>query len=494
MAQLTAGSAGKVVALQGKAVARTPGGGVRLLQVGDWVSQDDVIVTAQNGFVQLTSGASPSAPAPASQVVAPPADAPSQLLRGQTLSDSAGGSLQTAFRADTLAEASPFPRLPALGREALSPLALEQRSTSGRTSSDRLAPTALDQQLSTQEDTPLAIRLSGHDADGSLSRYLVVKVPTGGVMSKPGGTPIADGAVLLPAEAQQLVFSPAPDFHGNPGALQYRVLDNAGHVSAVASVAIVVAAVNDAPLPGTVPLGPDDVAIADPNPNHLPGTPDYRYSTSPGAPVAGRVQATDVDLDPVRFSTGTAPLHGNVVLQADGSFVYQASAGYQGSDQFVVRVDDGRGGVATSTVFIEVGTASPQHSDKLPSALVAADTAANHAEPSAFSLTQGVFAWSLAEPTPVSGLAGRPPHTGTLPDTLALPAIHAPLDLRDLLPGLAEELMLPGSPPAGSTTGPQATHLPSAQMLDLHLDLAMGWAWQRPAIDPLREHPGQPTD
>ena len=124
MAQLTAGSAGKVVALQGKAVARTPGGGVRLLQVGDWVSQDDVIVTAQNGFVQLTSGGSPSAPAPASQVVAPPADAPSQLLRGQTLSDSAGGSLQTAFRAETLAEASPFPRLPALGREALSPLAL----------------------------------------------------------------------------------------------------------------------------------------------------------------------------------------------------------------------------------------------------------------------------------------------------------------------------------------------------------------------------------
>jgi VCBS repeat-containing protein len=501
MAQMTADSSAKVVALQGKAVARAAGGGVRLLSLGDWVAPNDVIITAQNGFVQLASaegasaaafggGISAAAMAPmTAPVIAPLSNGPSPTSLNPNLAAPNGSSLQSAFRAEALSDASPG--LSGLARETAVSLAQEQRSVSVRNQTDRSAPTANDMRLSTSEDTPLAIRLSGHDAQGSLSRYLVLKVPTGGVLSKPGGVPISDGAVLLPAEAERLVFSPAPDFHGNPGALQYRVLDNAGKLSAVASVGLTVTAVNDAPLPGTVPLGPDDVAIADPSPQHLAGTPDYRYSTPSGTPLSGRVQATDVDLDPMRFSTATAPEHGTVVLQADGRFVYQATAGYLGSDQFVVQVDDGRGGVATSTVYLDIGTATPQSADALPHA---------------FSLSQDVFAWTLAEAAAATGPDGLGPVSGAATDTLTSAAIHAPLDLRDLLPGLAEELMLPGSPnntPAGAAFAPA---LPADNVLDLflghrldhHLDLAMGWGsaagWHRPATDPLREPPGYPAD
>ena len=183
----------------------------------------------------------------------------------------------------------------------------------------------------------------------------------------------------------------------------------------------------------------------------------------------------------------------SVLLQADGRFVYQADAGYQGSDQFVVQVDDGRGGVATSTVFIDVGTLSPQLSDKQPNAL-AAGAPASEPGMAPLDLGQGVFAWTLAEPAPTSGFEAPGQVAGAGLDMLAPAAIHAPLDLRDLLPGLAEELMLPGSPASGSAPGVHLPPLPTAQVLDLHLDLAMGGAWHRPGIDPWREHPPHPTD
>lgn len=378
MQVFTNNSPGKITAMVGKAVARSADGKLRMVTVGDWIAQDEVIVTAQNGYVQLSFDDAPRRPADQLPYPGDRSTGGSAALThpdaAPALADAAEAALRGTLRVDAVTEAlnSAVATLAASASGAGGTLgASAAQIAATRSSIDHLAPLADAARLATAEDTALPISLTGRDLDGTITAVWVVKVPTGGVLYKADGVPIADRSELTPAEAQTLVFRPAPDFHGNPGPLQFLVVDASGKLSAVATVSINVASVNDAPIPGTVPLGPDDVAIEDASPNHLAGSHDYRYATAADTAVAGRVNATDVDLDPMRFSTATSPVHGSAVVAVDGSFVYTPGTAYTGADRFVVMVDDGHGGTATSTVFIDVGphTAGPQ----------------------------GVFAWTLAE-------------------------------------------------------------------------------------------------
>ncbi|GAP35435.1 Ig-like domain-containing protein [Piscinibacter sakaiensis] len=517
-------NAGKVVALQGRAVARSPDGRLRVLQLGDWVAHDEVIITSQNGFVQLATGPDAAAAVPAAAA----ADAPLRLAAlgaagtaptvvtggaadaGAATSDAAtrsadalgGAPLTAALRVDALADPV---GVGSLGFGVIGGVGTSTGSfgrTDGGRGGDRLAPFAVAQQLTGREDTPLAIALSGEDPDGRIAEVWVVKVPTGGVLYTPAGSPIADRSVLTPSEAGALRFEPAPDFHGNPGPLQFFVVDASGKASAVQTVGIWLESVNDAPIPGTVPFGPDDVAIPDPSPNHLPGTPDYRYATAADQPLAGAVTATDVDGDPIRFQTATGPQHGQLALGADGRFVYTPEAGYTGSDAFVVQVDDGRGGVARSTVTVSVGEApaTPGAADEGMAAAGAAHPGATDAgSPAAafagaeapataalaVALSQAlvdavredlapvspagdVFAWHLAEPA-------------------AAPWAHASVGVADAVLSLDD--LLPG---AAATSGWGALgHPVSATGGPAVLDLGLDWGlrgsglerWTTPALD-----------
>ncbi len=51
--------------------------------------------------------------------------------------------------------------------------------------------------------------------------------------------------------------------------------------------------------------------------------------------------ASDGDNDPLTFELVTAPVHGTAVLDADGTFRYNAADGFTGTDTFTYRVDDG---------------------------------------------------------------------------------------------------------------------------------------------------------
>src|SRR5206468_3267790 len=65
------------------------------------------------------------------------------------------------------------------------------------------------------------------------------------------------------------------------------------------------------------------------------------------------------DGDPLTASSASAPAHGAVSLNANGSFTYTPSdAGYNGPDSFTYTASDGRGGTATGNVSITITPAT----------------------------------------------------------------------------------------------------------------------------------------
>ncbi|WP_417069543.1 retention module-containing protein [Niveibacterium terrae] len=88
--------------------------------------------------------------------------------------------------------------------------------------------------------------------------------------------------------------------------------------------------------------------------NLAPTAADTTISTQEDTPVNGAVSATDANGNTLSYSAGTAPQHGSVVVNADGTFTYTPSANYNGSDSFTVTVSDGQGGTTTSTVNVGV--------------------------------------------------------------------------------------------------------------------------------------------
>lgn len=102
------------------------------------------------------------------------------------------------------------------------------------------APVPNNQSVTTAEDTPLNITLTGSDVDGDALTFRVISSPTHGTLS---GT------------APNLTYTPAADYNGNDS-FTFKVND--GHVDSVAgAVSITVTPVNDPPvltLPGDITI------------------------------------------------------------------------------------------------------------------------------------------------------------------------------------------------------------------------------------------------
>ena len=68
---------------------------------------------------------------------------------------------------------------------------------------------------------------------------------------------------------------------------------------------------------------------------------------------------TDAEGDALSASPVAGPLHGTLVLNANGSFLYTPTAGYVGFDSFTYRANDGTSDSNTVTVSIKVATLMP---------------------------------------------------------------------------------------------------------------------------------------
>jgi T1SS-143 domain-containing protein len=218
--------------------------------------------------------------------------------------------------------------------------------------------------LTTDEDTPVTGRVGASDVDGDVLSF------------GPGQAP-QHGTVVIQADGSW-TYTPDRDYNG-PDAFTVLVSDGKGG-TATAVVEIGVQPVNDAPKV----VGPDDDGSFD------PVAQQYLVDTLEDTPVSGQVTATDADGDALTYTPGTAPQHGTVIVNADGTWTYTPNADYTGFDTFTVKVDDGHGGTAIASV--KVGVAPDNDPPKI-----------DDPENPDYDPIAGKYVVSTDEDTPVSG-------------------------------------------------------------------------------------------
>ena len=167
-------------------------------------------------------------------------------------------------------------------------------------------PSAVSQSVSTTENSPIAITISGSDADGTISSYTLGN-PANGTLS---GT------------APNLTYTPNANFNGNDS-FTFSVTDNDGGVSTEATISIVVAAVNDVP------------------------TADAQSVTT-AEDVALNITLTATDTDgTIESYVLTSPTNGLISGTAP-NLIYTPNADFNGMDSFSFSVTDNDGAVSNA--------------------------------------------------------------------------------------------------------------------------------------------------
>jgi hypothetical protein len=174
-------------------------------------------------------------------------------------------------------------------------------------------PVATAQTVTTAENTPLAITLSGTDVDGNALSYTVASGPTHGVLT---GT------------APSMTYTPATNYYGSDS-FWFSASDGMTN-SALAVVSINVTAVN-----------------------HAPVASSQAVTTAANSALPITLSATDIDGNPLTFAVVTPPAHG-VLTGTAPALTYSPAANYSGSDSFTFKANDGIVDSAPATVSINV--------------------------------------------------------------------------------------------------------------------------------------------
>lgn len=162
------------------------------------------------------------------------------------------------------------------------------------------APSAADLSLGTDEDTPIAVVLSGSDIDGDALSFSIVTPPARGTLS--GTVP-------------NLTYTPNPDFNGSDS---FSFIASDGQLdSPPAVVSLTVAGVNDAP----VIQSPGVIAAED-------------------QPAVISLAGADADGDALSYRIQSPPGHGRIE-GAGPEFTYVPDPDFHGSDSFTLVASDG---------------------------------------------------------------------------------------------------------------------------------------------------------
>lgn len=182
---------------------------------------------------------------------------------------------------------------------------------------------AVDDLLTTQEDTPLSIStdtLLANDIDIDGDTIII-----SGVQAAVNGTVTLEGG--------NIIFTPTPDYNG-PASFEYTISDGQGGTD-TATVYLNVLPVNDAP----TAQGGD-------------------IETNEDTPITFIPSGHDVDGDDLTYSVVSDPENGELLENDDGSYTYIPNENYSGEDSFEYSVSDGQGGSNTYTVNITVNPVS----------------------------------------------------------------------------------------------------------------------------------------
>lgn len=187
-------------------------------------------------------------------------------------------------------------------------------------------PLAFGESYNTDEDQPLSVAAPGVlGNDQNLEAQPLTAQLVGGV---------SDGVLNLSADGG-FTYTPAPDFSGLDS-FTYQASN--GALSGIVTVTISVASLPDTP-----------VALAD---SYTVTMGETLAVTDVASGVLGN--DTDGDGDSLAATVVTPPLHGNLLLNADGTFTYAHLGGAEIADSFVYQASDGGlASNATVTLVIE---------------------------------------------------------------------------------------------------------------------------------------------
>src|SRR5207249_631404 len=238
------------------------------------------------------------------------------------------------------------------------------------------APVADAQAVTTAEDTAKTIVLTATDADGDALTFSLVAGPLHGALS---------------GVAPTVTYTPAANYNG-PDSFTFKANDGTVD-SAIATVAVTVTPVNDAP-----------VATA------------QSVTTNQDTAKAISLTASDVDGDTLTYVVVTAPTHGTLSGTAP-NLTYTPAAGYFGSDSFTFKANDGTVDSSAATVSLTITAVND--------APVAADQAVTTAEDTAKAI---VLTASDVEGDPLTyAIVAGPAHctlSGTAPTVTYTPAAN----------------------------------------------------------------------
>ena len=182
------------------------------------------------------------------------------------------------------------------------------------------APIAMDQYVTTLEDTPVIVVPSATDVDGNLDLTSVT------IIESP-----SNGGVMVNQVTGEITYTPDLDYFG-PDSIEYRICDTLA-LCDTGLMTIQVVAVNDAP-----------VAV------------DEYVTTLEDTPVTVVASVTDVDaiLDLTSAVVTIEPTNGMVANNGDGSFTYTPDLNFNDTDSFTYEVCDTLELCDTATVTIGV--------------------------------------------------------------------------------------------------------------------------------------------
>ena len=177
------------------------------------------------------------------------------------------------------------------------------------------APGADPQSVTTNEDTPISITVTGTDDDSDPLTFSVIGDPAHGTLS--GTEP-------------NLTYTPNPNYNG-PDSFTFTANDGTAD-SDPATVTITVTAVNDKP----ICAGP------------------YASSGAEEAGQGGTLSCTDIDSSLLTYARIGDPSSGSATVAANGDWTYTPNPNYNGPDSFTFTANDGTVDSNTATVSITV--------------------------------------------------------------------------------------------------------------------------------------------
>ena len=190
-------------------------------------------------------------------------------------------------------------------------------------------PDAVDDNANVAEDSGAnAIDVLANDTDANAGDTLTINAVTQG----------AHGSVAITGGGTGVSYTPNANYFGSDS-FTYTIDDGNGG-SDTATVSVTVTSVNDLPI-----ANPDNYAM--------------NQDTTLNVAAPG-VLANDSDLEgPMQAVLNVDAAHGDLTLNADGSFTYEPDPGYAGTDSFTYHVYDDTDSSNVVTVTINIADTQP---------------------------------------------------------------------------------------------------------------------------------------